>query len=140
MGGGMTALDVSENHCVLLRVLNSWLFFYLGSTRAKGSGTTSRALSELTRRREEKKSSRTTKRHRRHSPSPDKKKRHRYEEHSDYENSEGWHESDDERETKVRNIARLMMRTDGLNACIVGKETCTELGGNPICQLHSEHD
>ncbi|KAI8336358.1 hypothetical protein BC941DRAFT_354361 [Chlamydoabsidia padenii] len=75
------------------------------STRAKGSGTTSRALTELTRRREEKKSSRSTKRHRRHSPSPDKKKRHRYEEHSDYEHSDGWHESDDERESKEKKRA-----------------------------------
>ncbi|CAO3594778.1 unnamed protein product [Absidia cylindrospora] len=74
------------------------------STRAKGSGT-SRALTELTRRREEKKSSRTTKRYRRHSPSPDKKKRHRYEEYSDYEHSEEWQESDEERESKTKKRA-----------------------------------
>ncbi|KAI8082938.1 uncharacterized protein BX664DRAFT_339443 [Halteromyces radiatus] len=76
------------------------------STRSKGSGT-SRALSELTRRREEKKSSRSIKRHRRYSPSPEKKKRRRssHEEHSDYEHSEEWPESDEEREAKAKKRA-----------------------------------
>ncbi|CAO3608019.1 unnamed protein product [Cunninghamella echinulata] len=74
------------------------------STRAKGTGT-SQALSELTRRREEKKSSRSSKRHsRRYSPSPDKKRRRRssYDGYSDYERSDEWPESEEEREVKTK--------------------------------------
>ncbi|CAO3625025.1 unnamed protein product [Cunninghamella blakesleeana] len=77
------------------------------STRAKGTGT-SQALSELTRRREEKKSSRSSKRHsRRYSPSPDRKRKRRssYDGHSDYERSDDWAESEEEREVKTKKRA-----------------------------------
>ncbi|KAI7868274.1 hypothetical protein BDF14DRAFT_575041 [Spinellus fusiger] len=70
------------------------------STRAKET-TTSRALSELTRRREEK-SKGHSKRHRKDSPSPDRRKRRKshYSEGSDYENS------DDERDGSADEVKK----------------------------------
>lgn len=72
----------------------------IGSTRSKGSGTSS-ALSELTRRREEKNKVRS-KRHHRDSPSPDRKRRRRHGDQSDYEYSgEEYNDSEEETEKKV---------------------------------------
>ncbi|CAO3611799.1 unnamed protein product [Mucor hiemalis] len=71
------------------------------STRSKGSGTSS-ALSELTRRREEKNKVRS-KRHHRDSPSPDRKRRRRYGDQSDYEYSgDEYDNSDEEKEKKAK--------------------------------------
>ncbi|ORX58284.1 plus-3-domain-containing protein [Hesseltinella vesiculosa] len=70
------------------------------STRAKGSST-SKALSELTRRREERKSDRS-KRHRRYSPSPERRSRRRSNDEFDYNQSDEWSASEEEREDKSK--------------------------------------
>lgn len=94
-------------HTCHIRFLLDWRFV-LGSTRAKGSGT-SRALNELTRRREEKHKSRS-KRGRR-SPTPERK-RTRYSDESAGEASEIEEEDEYYAETKVNHDPLISMIID----------------------------
>ncbi|KAI8059854.1 hypothetical protein BC940DRAFT_323675 [Gongronella butleri] len=74
------------------------------STRAKGTGT-SKALTELTRRREEKKTSRS-KRHREYSPSPERRSRRRSS-YDDFEESDDWASADEEQARAKKRLPSL---------------------------------